>query len=158
VDWNPSGSNTIFDELRVAAQVNEEEFDGAIPHSDWVKMITVNPATALGLETLLGTLAPGLKADVTVLSRRGEDPNSSLLNNHLRDVEMVWIGGELLYGNRAPLDAIRPGECEPITVHGARKKICVADRSNPPPMGEQTLAQIRNILMNRYPNLAPLAP
>jgi hypothetical protein len=44
VDWNPSGSDHIFDELRTAAEVNEEEFNGAIPDADWIKMITVNPA------------------------------------------------------------------------------------------------------------------
>jgi cytosine/adenosine deaminase-related metal-dependent hydrolase len=30
VDWNASGSDTIFDELRVAQQVNEEQWTGAI--------------------------------------------------------------------------------------------------------------------------------
>jgi 5-methylthioadenosine/S-adenosylhomocysteine deaminase len=158
VDWNPSGSNTIFDELRVAAQVNEEAFDGAIPASDWVRMVTTNPAAALGLETMLGSLAPGLKADITVLRRRGDDPNASLLNNHLQDVEMVWIGGELLYGSRAVVDALRPGECEALTVHGARKKICVADTTNPPSNGGQTLAQLKAVLMSHHPGLAPLAP
>ncbi len=43
VDWNPSGSDHIFDELRTAAEVNEEEFNGAIPDTDWIKMITVTP-------------------------------------------------------------------------------------------------------------------
>jgi 5-methylthioadenosine/S-adenosylhomocysteine deaminase len=37
VDWNPSGSDHIFDELRMAAEVNEEEFDGAIPDADWLR-------------------------------------------------------------------------------------------------------------------------
>jgi len=39
VDWNPSGSDHIFDELRTAAEVNEEEFEGAIPASDYPKQI-----------------------------------------------------------------------------------------------------------------------
>jgi cytosine/adenosine deaminase-related metal-dependent hydrolase len=70
VDWNPSGSDHIFDELRTAAEVNEEDFNGVIPDSDWLKMITVNPAKALALDTFVGKLAPGLKADITVLRER----------------------------------------------------------------------------------------
>jgi 5-methylthioadenosine/S-adenosylhomocysteine deaminase len=44
VDWNASGSDTIFDELRVAAAVNEESWGGVIGTADWVPMITTHPA------------------------------------------------------------------------------------------------------------------
>jgi hypothetical protein len=158
VDWNPSGSNNIFDELRTAAQVNEEDFGGAIPLSDWSKMITINPATALGLEQKIGKLASGLKADLTVVRSRDGDPNASLLKNHPQDIEMVWIGGELLYSNRAVIEKLKPGQCELLTVYGSKKRICVQDTSNPPPQGNQTLTQIRDILLHHYANLAPLTP
>jgi cytosine/adenosine deaminase-related metal-dependent hydrolase len=157
VDWNPSGSNNIFDELRVAAQVNQEEFAGAIPQSEWVRMITVNPAAALALETKLGRLAPGLKADITVVRRRHDDPNASLLLNSPQDVQMVWVGGDLLYSNRTALEKLKPNKCEPITVHGSRKRICVA-KDGDTPLGNQTLNQIRNMLLGKYSGLAPLTP
>ena len=54
MDWNPSGCDHIFDELRTAAEVNEEEFGGAIPDGEWLKMITVNPAKALALDAFVG--------------------------------------------------------------------------------------------------------
>ena len=43
VDSNATGSGTIFDELRVAAEENEEEFDSIIASTDWIKMITIIP-------------------------------------------------------------------------------------------------------------------
>jgi 5-methylthioadenosine/S-adenosylhomocysteine deaminase len=158
VDWNPSGSDHIFDELRTAAEVNEEEFNGAIPDGDWLKMITVNPAKALALEAFVGTLAPGLKADITVLRSRDDDPIKSVLKTHLQDVQMVWVGGDLLYANKAILDKIKPNQCEPILVYGAQKKVCVKNTKLSVPKAAQTLEEIRAILHTNYPLLAPLTP
>jgi len=93
VDWNPTGSDDIFEELRAASKVNEEKFAGAIPKTSWIPMITENPAEALALSDKIGTLAPGLKADITVLASEDADPTESLLKTRLEDVEMVWVGG-----------------------------------------------------------------
>jgi len=46
VDWNATGSDTIFDELRVASQQNHETFGDVIAQADCIKLITVNPAQA----------------------------------------------------------------------------------------------------------------
>jgi hypothetical protein len=112
VNWNASGSDTIFDELRVAQQVNEEQWSGAIPPSDWVQMITTHPARALAVDHLIGSLQPGHKADFTVVRQRVPEPGSSLLQNHLADVEMVWIGGQLQYGTASVVQTVRPDVCE----------------------------------------------
>jgi cytosine/adenosine deaminase-related metal-dependent hydrolase len=158
VDWNPSGSDHIFDELRTAAEVNEEEFNGAIPDADWIKMITVNPAKALALDTFVGKLAPGFKADITVLRSRDDDPTKSVMKTHLQDVQMVWVGGDLLYANKAILDKIKPGECEAMLVYGSAKKVCVKNTKLQVPKAAQTLEDIRTILQTNYPLLAPLTP
>jgi 5-methylthioadenosine/S-adenosylhomocysteine deaminase len=158
VDWNPSGSDHIFDELRTAVEVNEGEFGGAIPDTDWIRMITANPAKALALDAFIGRLAVGLKADITVLRARDDDPTKSLLKTHLQDVQMVWVGGDLLYANKAILDKIKPGECEAMLVNGSQKKVCVKDTKLQVPKATQTLDGIRTILQSNYPMLAPLTP
>ena len=158
VDWNPSGSDNIFDELRVAAQVNESQFDNAIADSDWIKMITVNPSKALALDAQIGKLAPGLKADITVLQSKNSDPHQSLLNTHLQDVQMVWVGGNLLYGNKTVLEKVKPGQCEAVTVYGSEKRVCVKNTKENMPKAAQTLAKIQAILQANYSNLAPLTP
>ncbi|MGH2708989.1 MAG: amidohydrolase family protein, partial [Actinomycetota bacterium] len=156
VDWNPSGSDDLFGELRVAAEFNENQFGGVIQNSDWTKMITVNPAKALALDTQIGRLAPGFKADLTVLRSRSSDPHGSLLANHPQDVEMVWVGGELLYGRESVLQKFRPDQCDALEVNGAKKRICVVDRTSPVAKSGQTLADIRTILLSKYPQLSPL--
>jgi 5-methylthioadenosine/S-adenosylhomocysteine deaminase len=158
VDWNPTGSDHIFDELRTAAEVNEDDFGGVIPDSDWIKMMTVNPARALALEEQVGRLAPGLKADITVLRAQQSDPTKTLLGAHLQDVQMVWVGGNLLYGNKAVLDKVKPGQCEALLVHGSQKRVCVKDMQHAVPKATETLAQIREVLRSNYPLLAPLTP
>ena len=57
VDWNPTGSDTLFDELRVANGVNTTTFGGAITSAEWLSMITTHPAKALALDKKIGTLA-----------------------------------------------------------------------------------------------------
>jgi len=156
IDWNPSGSDDIFGELRVAAEFNQDEFGGAIADSDWINMITRNPATALALETQIGSLAPGLKADITVLRAQASDPHRSLLANHPQDVEMVWVGGELLYGRATLLQTLKANQCEPLQVNGAAKRVCVADSTAPVSKSSQTLDRIRAILLEKYAQLAPL--
>lgn len=158
VDWNPSGSDTLFDELRVAAKVNEEEFGGVIPSADWIKMITTNPAKTLALEAYVGTLAAGFKADLTVLASQDADPAQSVLKTHLQDVHMVWVAGDLLYADRTILETVKPGQCEPLAVHGSHKRLCVRDTTDPVTKSTQTFADIRDALQAAYPQLAPLAP
>lgn len=124
VDWNPSGSDTMFDELRVAKQVDDERWGGVIPSGEWLRMITSHPARALALDHLLGSVQPQRKADLTILRARAADPSTNLLQTHLADVEMVWIGGELLYGADAVIQSVRPTGCEPLVVQGASKRVC----------------------------------
>jgi 5-methylthioadenosine/S-adenosylhomocysteine deaminase len=158
VDWNPSGSNTLFDELRVASQVNSETFHNAIPQSDWIKMITVHPAKALALDDKIGKLGQGLKADVTVLNSNDPDPTQSLLKTHLQDVQMVWVGGRLLYGNDAIMQSMNKASCEPLLVHGSKKRLCVSDAKAAVPLGGETLAVITQKLQNAFSGLAPMVP
>ena len=118
---------------------------------------TTNPAKALGLEEFMGQLAEGLKADITVIRAKDTNPNQSLLLSHLQDVEMVWVGGELLYADRAILQTLKPGEWEPLLVHGSQKAICVRDQRDSTEKRDQTLEDIVHSLITSYPNLAPLA-
>lgn len=158
VDWNPTGSNTMLDELRVAERVNEEEFGGAIPNSDWVRMITVNPAKALALENYIGALKAGLKADIAVFKAKDQNQAKSLLKSQLEDVEMVWVGGNLLYGDETTVTKVKPSGCDQLLVHGSKKRICVQNPGSKVLKSGQNLSDIQNALQSSYPGLAPLVP
>jgi hypothetical protein len=53
VDWNPSSSDNLFEELRVAATVDEEALDRVIPSAEWAKLTTVNPECLRGYSGFL---------------------------------------------------------------------------------------------------------
>jgi hypothetical protein len=104
VDWNPSGGDHIFDELRTAAEVNEEEFGGAIPDGEWLKMITVNPAKALALDVFVGKAAQTLEDLNEAVLRLRVDPDNWYVHTLIprlsgttpRQLEAV-SAGSLLY-------------------------------------------------------------
>lgn len=158
MDWNPTGSNNLFDELRVASSVNEETFDGAIGDDEWLKMITVYPAQALALDEKVGSITVNRKADITVIRDRDTDVNKSLLKNQPQDIQLVMVGGKVLYGNQATVEKLRPNECEALVVYGSQKRICVKDPRPGVANSSQTLSQIKQALQSRYSGLAPLAP
>jgi 5-methylthioadenosine/S-adenosylhomocysteine deaminase len=153
VDWNPTGSNNLFDELRVAAQINEDEFQGAIHDSDWLNYITVNPAKALALENYIGKFERGYKADITVLRSRDVDPNRSLLKSDLQDVELVMVSGNPLYGIEPVIQDVKIDQCEPLIVQGSKKRVCVKDMTSNVAKARQTLSDIVQQLQSTYPAL-----
>jgi len=80
------------------------------------------------------------------------------MKTHLQEVQMVWVGGDLLYANKTILDKIKPGQCEPMMVYGSQKTVCVKNTKIQVPKAGQTLEEIRTILHTDYPLLAPLTP
>src|SRR5437762_14357947 len=114
-------------------------FGGAIQSGAWLPMITSHPAKALALDAQIGQLSTQFKADITVLSHLDSDPSVNLLKAHLPDVQMVWLGGRLLYGDRAFVETARPGECELFLIQGSEKRICVKDQISTAPKHNQTL-------------------
>jgi hypothetical protein len=128
-----------------------------IQKDQWASMITARPARALSLSEYIGSLEVGKKADVTILKRRAKNPYASLLKTEMRDVDLVWIGGRLLYGDTATVEQVRPGACEPIDTGGVSKRLCVADPASKTPGANQTFVEIDKIVRAVYPNPIALA-
>lgn len=71
---------------------------------------------------------------------------------------MVWVGRNLLYGNKIILEKVKPGQCENLKVYGSSKRVCVKDPTEQVPKNDQTLSIIKDILQRSYSGLAPLTP
>jgi 5-methylthioadenosine/S-adenosylhomocysteine deaminase len=158
VDWNPTGSDNMFDELRVAAQLNQDKFASTIHPDEWLSLITSQPARALALDGKIGALAVNHKADITIVSKLDADLNRSLLKTHPQNVELVMVGGRPLYGDATAMGALRPVDCEAIEVAGAHQRVCVKDPQAGVAKSDQTLADITAALKAHYAGLAPLSP
>jgi hypothetical protein len=130
-DWNPSGSKNLLDEVRYAVKYNTEWLGSHFTVQDIVRMVTVNPARALGFDDLIGGLKEGLTADVSVFKRRKVDFFEAFVDLSAEDVELVLIGGKPLHGRRDWMDTIpKPDFCEPVDVCGIPKTVCMKTSEN----------------------------
>jgi hypothetical protein len=101
-DWLPSGSMNMLRELHCAASFSDTYLDGYFnSHALW-QMATVNAATSFALQDEIGSIAPGLMADIAVF-RDGpsEDPFEDLLNAADSDLVLVLRAGEVVAGRSA---------------------------------------------------------
>jgi hypothetical protein len=111
-------------------------------------MVTINAAKALGLGSVLGSLAPGMRADVLVITGDALAPYDALLAATPGNVRLVLVNGVPLYGDDelAALGPQAPG-CEVIPSCCADKFVCVAETGGTAAnkLG-QTLVEIEQIL------------
>jgi cytosine/adenosine deaminase-related metal-dependent hydrolase len=127
-DWSPSGTKSLLGELKVAHLVNRTLLDGLFSNEDLCRMVTCNPADAVGWEGRLGRLRAGCCADFVVLSRSAsDDVYRNLVFALERDVRLVAINGYPMYGEAALMTAGAAVSPEPISVGGLDRLITLRD-------------------------------
>ena len=99
----------MFEAMRMAAFLHKVETgrSAVIPAATALQMATIDGAKALGLEKKIGSLEPGKKADVVVVSMNSArqtpmyDPVSHLVYvSHGDDVRTVVVNGKVLMRDR----------------------------------------------------------
>ena len=129
---------------------------------DLIKMGTSVPAQIARVDTSIGDLTVGKKADFVVI-RAKPDPNARnpvldpVLKATPADVLLVVVGGEPLYGDPELMKQLRPADkLEDLTVCGAPKRLYLGE-SDATALQNKTLAQIESALNTcpcRKPNPA----
>jgi 5-methylthioadenosine/S-adenosylhomocysteine deaminase len=153
-DWAITGSSNMLDELKVAARWNREQMSGRLSDRQLVEMATSAAARAVGVHDEVGTIAPGLRADLLVVSGDLNDPFGAVIDADAGDVQLVMIAGVPLYGARglmAPFWA--QGDLEKLTLPGTSKVLAS------PAAGisiSQVAARLSAALLARGTSLAPL--
>ncbi|MBM4387855.1 MAG: amidohydrolase family protein, partial [Deltaproteobacteria bacterium] len=149
-DWTPSGSKNLLGELKIADKVNKVLFNKYITDYQFVQMVTSNPAKTLGWEGFTGTLKKGLYADIVVVKDSTKiDPFPSvyraLINSTEKDVVLVLIEGEPLYGEVEKMNVLKPGDYD--IVCGQSGFVKAVDVTKPSAKkGSQTFWTIKEIL------------
>ena len=169
-DWSIGGSQNLLDELRFADKVDSNQWSNTISPAMLAAMVTKNPAKLLGLESKLGRIAPGYKADLMVTSGDTSLPYESLMASTPKNVRLVMVGGKVLYGDAA-LHSLgqMADQCEPLDICGTSKFICaVAPGATAANKLGQSYAQIRDAIeteLKKYDDLnrsqwkfSPIAP
>jgi cytosine/adenosine deaminase-related metal-dependent hydrolase len=127
-DWLPSGSMNMLRELACVDSLNTKYFHGAFTDAELWQMVTSNAALAAGAEALIGSLKPGLFADITIFDGRTRPQYRAVLDASDEDVVLVLRGGKPLYGDDALVAsaAIGGAACETLDVCKVAKRACVA--------------------------------
>lgn len=158
-DWMPSGSQSLLHELKVAAQVIEQTPGLTLRSPDLVRMVTSGAADIAGLADKLGTLEVGRVADLTVIQKRLDDPYDTVVAAYPSWVDLVMIGGDLVYGRPDWVAEVStPDDYEQVMSWGRHMLLDTRfgspdDTADGPP---RRLAQMRAKLIARYPAVGPI--
>ena len=99
-DWAVTGSSNMLNELKVAALWNSERLGGRITDKQLVDMATSIPAHIAGIDDEVGAIRVGLRADLVVINGNHNNPYRSVINATAANVDLVFINGVPLYGDR----------------------------------------------------------
>ncbi len=141
-DWTPSGSWSVPEEMRCVDEIDSTYYADSIPDREIVEAATSTAARILGLEAALGRLAPGMRADVTVVAGDRAAPYRSVIDASPRHVRLVLRDGALLYGDADLAAPLATPFCEPLDVCGAAKTVCIKTSDAPADRLNQTLAGV----------------
>jgi 5-methylthioadenosine/S-adenosylhomocysteine deaminase len=158
-DWLPSGSTSLLAELKVARRCLAEQ--GHEPEAaELVRMVTSDAARIAGLEERLGRLEEGRPADLVVFERREADPYENVVEADPSWVELVMIGGNLVYGRADWLAALSPeadqGRLEPLLAWGTPMLLDTSYTAAEDSDEQPRLSELRSALIAEYPQVGPI--
>ena len=159
-DWSPTGSDGMLQELKYAALWNALQSPSPFTDRDLFQMATQNAASLAGIADQTGSIAPGKRADLLVLSSTAAppisiraDPYDALVHASLAQVALVVVEGVPQYGDARPMHQINPrGKTDPVTVCGTTKEVT----STAPQSWAATQAELTAALNRWGTTLAPL--
>jgi hypothetical protein len=122
-DWMPTGSMSLLRELACADSFNSTYLGHYFTDDQLWKMVTINAAALTATDDVIGLLAPGKVADISIFASRGRPAFRSVIEAAPEDVALVMRGGTVLYGDDAVVGALAQ-TCDTVDVCGTSKRIC----------------------------------
>jgi 5-methylthioadenosine/S-adenosylhomocysteine deaminase len=157
-DWAPTGSKSLFGELKVA-QIFARETGIRCSDSDLIAMATRDAAAILHWDHLLGTVEVGKRADLIVVDGTQNDAYAALLAATESSISLVMIDGVARVGTPdLMLKLGAPGES--VAVGHQRRTLHLGQPTQDPAVASLTLAEATHRLvdaLNRLPELAKTA-
>jgi hypothetical protein len=159
-DWSITGSDNLLEELKVAYEYSKEHLNGAITPRDLFKMVTSNAAIVAGVNDpiwyRLGKIEVGYQADLFLTPKLDSDPYKSLLKTYSKDIQLVIIDGDAVYGDPHLMSIFTDvAELDTIVVSYKNKMVDLIDPLIGP-IGEQRYNEMIDLLELLYWDIAPL--
>jgi cytosine/adenosine deaminase-related metal-dependent hydrolase len=124
-DWAPSGSDNLLDELAFASSLMRARMDAkrTISNRQLFEMATRIPAEIARVDREIGSLAPGLRADLFLLKSANPDAYNALVQTGASGIALVLVDGVPAYGDASYLGALNVARTETLSVCGVAKAI-----------------------------------
>jgi hypothetical protein len=144
-DWSPAGDKNLLASLKSLALINATVWGGALTEREMVEMVTTNPARALNWCNQIGSLRPGMFADLAVLHGDPAAVFHAPIAATEGDVLLTVADGDPLYGRPELMGQLKPGDYETVgSVCGFQAALDVTDPSVPG--GTELFSDMRNLL------------
>jgi 5-methylthioadenosine/S-adenosylhomocysteine deaminase len=151
-DWSPSGSKSLFGELKVA-RVYSENNGNVFGDEQLIRLATSAGAEILGWDKAVGSLEVGKRADLVVVAGQDDTaPLTPLLRGDERTVRLVAINGTPRYGTTAMMVADGPG-LEQITVGGQGRVLYLTQTTEDPDVAALTYSAAQAKLADALENI-----
>ena len=152
-DWSPTGSTNMLAELRYAGQLSQGELSGLFSDRALFEMATAVPARIAGIGDKVGSLRPGLFADLFVLMGDSSHPYAALTHAKPEDVQLVLVGGIPIYGSEKLMGAFAI-KTEPLDICG--KKMVLNSRALTAGAFADVTGRLKAALSSYHLELGPL--
>ena len=151
-DWSPSGSRSLFGELKVA-RVYSQNNANVLSDEQIVRLATTAGAEILGWDKTVGSLEVGKRADLVVIAGQNDaTPLTPLFEGDERTVQLVAINGTLRYGTPAVMAADGPG-LETLAVGGETRVLYLAQATEDPDVAALSYADAQAKLADALQNI-----
>jgi 5-methylthioadenosine/S-adenosylhomocysteine deaminase len=121
-DWAPSGGKNMLAEIQYAAKLNKTSLNGFFSNQQLFEMATSIPARIAHIDDKVGTIQPGLFADIFLLHGDATQPFDSLVQSKPQDVSLVVVNGVPIYGDATLMSKFNV-TTEPVPFCGETKNL-----------------------------------
>jgi hypothetical protein len=151
-DWSPSGSKSLFGELKVA-RVYSQNNANFFTDDQIVRLATSTGAQILGWDKTLGTLEVGKRADLIVVAGQNDAaPVAPVFAGDERTVQLVAINGTPRYGTPALMVTDGPG-LEKLTIGGEQRVLYLTQATEDPEVAALSYADAQAKLADALQNI-----
>ena len=121
-DWAPSGGKNMLAEIQYAARLNKTTLGGFFSNQQLFEMATSIPARIARIDDKVGTIQPGLFADLFLLRGDATQPFDTLVQSKPQDVSLVVVNGVPVYGDATLMSRFNITR-EPVPFCGETKNL-----------------------------------
>ena len=123
-DWMATGSSNMLRELQCADSFNTTYLGKFFTDQQLWQMTTSNAAGVTATDDVIGSIAMGKVADISIFAAHGKDPYRAIIEAQPQDVALVLRGGKVLYGDDSAVGTLAQG-CDQLDVCGTSKQVCL---------------------------------